>query len=232
MGIHALGGWTYYDYQIANQKYLPNSHPWEPAWLLAIVGPDFFHNVVEVNMVYNDDGSKRLDNKLVTDDLKAHLPALVGLKELLLYESQATDDCLSVVGQVRSLEKILMWDATNVTDVGAAHLRNLPRLKFIHLSKSQITDESLRIFGTMFQLEGLSLQENRFTDQGLAQLKNLHQLNILWVDLGATNITDKGLESLMGLTKLKELGIQKTAVTPEGVAKLKAANPGVKVYYP
>jgi len=232
LGIRALGGWTYYDYQIANQKYLPTAQPWEPAWLLAIVGLDFFHDVVVGNMVYNDDLPTRVDNKLVTDEVKAYLPALGRLEELLLYDSQATDDCLRVVGQVRNLERIYMWDATKVTDVGVAHLRSLPRLKYIHLTKSQITDESLRIFATMPQLDGLCLEENSFTDKGLAQLKDLHRLQELYVGLGKTNITDASVDSLMGLTNLKMLDLQKTKVTPEAVEKLKAAIPGLKVWDP
>lgn len=74
------------------------------------------------------------------------------------------------------------WDATPVTDAGAACLTRLPRLHYIHISGAQLTDRPLHSFGGMRQLTGLSLQNNRFTDVGLAELKNLNQLESLWVD--------------------------------------------------
>src|SRR4030095_10177293 len=128
-----------------------------------------FHDVVHINMVYNNDG-KRLDNHQVTDAVKYQLAAFPRLRELLLKESQATDDCLAAAGSLSQLEKLYCWDAAELTDLGTSHLRRLTRLKHIHVTRSQITDESLRTFGAMWQLEELSLQENHFTDGGLSYL--------------------------------------------------------------
>jgi len=240
--IRALGGWVHYDYQIAGGSFVPQGQPWPPQWLLSIFGEDFFQDVVEVNMVYNDDGPKRLDNNLVSDEVKRYLPGLPQLTSLALKEGQATDDCLRTIASLSRLEEIYMWDAPAVTDAGAAPLRNLAHLKFIHLSGAQLTDESLRTFGGMLQLEGLTLQNNHFTDQGLAHLTNLHRLKSLWVDKttigssrseprhggGHTPISDQGIERLSGLKNLEELGIQGTDVTESGVERLKAAIPGLK----
>src|SRR6185369_10233433 len=112
------------------------------------------------------------------------------LRELLLKESQASDECLAAAAKLPLLEKIYCWDAAKVTDAGTAHLSRLSRLKHIHISGSQITDESLRTFGTMPQLEQLSLQQNQFTDRGLSYVKNLKHLKALVVDLGPTDISD------------------------------------------
>ena len=56
--IQAAGGWVHYDYQRPDSlsgTIDPQARPWEPKWLLTLVGIDFFHDVVEVNMVYNDE---------------------------------------------------------------------------------------------------------------------------------------------------------------------------------
>lgn len=241
-GIRALGGWVHYDYQFVDAKPNPQNAwtlgkfdmqqtSWVPEWLLEIpgLGEDFFHDVLEVNMCYNEDGPERLDNLLTTDQLKEHLPAFPRLRQLLLNQGQATDDCLRVVGQLGSLEAIYMWDASDVTDAGVAHLRNLQGLRFVHLSKSQITDESLRVLGTLRRIEGLGLQENHFTDAGLAHLKALTELRVLAVSIGDTRITDAGLEHLHGLKKLQVLAIPMEEVTLEGVTKLENAIPGLLV---
>ena len=234
MAIRDLGGWTHYDYEMQNGKTVPNARPWLPEWMLRGILRDFFHSVVEVNMVYDEDGPERLKNELFSDGVKNHLLAFPNLKCLLLCKSQATDDCLAVIGRLRRLERILMWDASEVTDAGVAHLRKLPKLRYVHLSneakftQSHITDDSLRVFGGMPQLEGLSLQGNRFTDAGLEHLKGLKRLESLWVDLGISRITDDGLLHLYGLTRLKELAVQQTEVTDEGVSKLQAALPALK----
>jgi hypothetical protein len=229
---------VYFDYQVSTKPQLGSTSnvdidvsrtSWVPDWLLNRLGEEFFHEVLAINMVYNDDGAQRLDNKLQTDDIKMYLPAFPRLKLLLLYEGQATDECLKAIGQLSHLERLYLWDARTVTDKGVAHLSNLRKVKYIHLSFSNISDESLRTFGTMKQLEGLSLQGNRFTDVGLEHLKDLPELTSLAVDLGPTHITDAGLAHLHGLKKLRDLMIQRTQVTNEGIARLQQALPGIQV---
>src|SRR5262245_45100896 len=91
--IEALGGWVYYDYQMADGKPFatPDARSWVPEWLLDGVGPDYFHDVVSVNMVYSDDGR---ENKLFTDDVKMHLSAFPKLQVLAVANGQASDDLL------------------------------------------------------------------------------------------------------------------------------------------
>jgi hypothetical protein len=227
--IRKLGGWVQYDYEHDPQtgNRIPAAKSWVPKPILDRTGPDLFHDVVHINMVYNDDG-KRLDNPQVTDAVKNQLAAFPRLRELLLKDSQATDDCLAAAGKLSRLEKLYCWNAAAVTDGGTAHLRRLTRLTQIHISGSRITDETLGTFGTMWQLERLSLQENHFTDRGLSHLKNLRHLKSLWVDLGKSDISDTGLIHLEGLPALEELAVQNSRVTPAGIAKLKRATPALK----
>jgi hypothetical protein len=235
--IKKLGGWVLYDFefdpQVPGTSRKPNGRSWVPQWVLAHTGLDLFHTVVAVNMVYNlSPRGGRQDNSHVTDEVKGIFEGVPRLRQILLKNSQATDDCLSAIGRLPRLERLYCWDARQVTDAGVAHIRKLPNLKYVHLSQSQITDESLRIFGDMLQMEGLSLQQNAFTDRGLAHLTKLNHLKDLWIDMGPTDITDEGLAYLEKLQALEVLAINDTHATLEGVDKLKRAIPGLKqVHY-
>src|SRR5690606_36648617 len=135
---------------------------------------------------------------------------------------------LAEVAKLRRLERLMIWDATDVTDEGTAHLRSLRRLTYIHLTESKITDKSLATFSHMPQLEGLCLPLNRFTSDGVIQLASLPRLRDLWVcgRAGETAaITDSSLEFLLQHSDLGDLGVQNTRVSDEFLAKLKVRFP-------
>jgi hypothetical protein len=208
--VQKLGGWVLYDFQfdptVRGTSRKPNAQSRVPPWLLDRAGLDMFHSVVQVNMVYNEPpGGRRQDNQQITDSIKQTLARLPRLRQILLKDTQATDECLKAIGRLPFMERLYCWDAHNVTDLGVAQLRLLRRLKYVHLSKSKITDESLRIFGRMPQLEALSLQQNTFTDAGLAHLH--------------------------GLKLLETLAISDTHATSDGVAQLKQTLPALKTVH-
>jgi Leucine-rich repeat (LRR) protein len=197
------------------------------------LGYDYFHNVVDVNLVYNDDSGKRLDNNVLTDEALAHLHGFPKLRKLALHGTQASDDGLKHVGNLRALEELFMWDASAVTDEGIAHLSGLKRLKYLHCTNTQITDESLRVLATLPSLTGISAQENRFTDQGLRYVQDMVRLKELFVGLVGPHkgpaqsgtlprkpITDAGLVHLKGLVNLTLLDLQTTEVTSDGLKHL------------
>ena len=68
------------------------------------------------------------------------------------------------------------------------------------------------------------------TDDGLAKLVHLQQLEELW--LLDTAVTDAGVEHLAKLKNLRELDLILTQVTPQGVERLRTALPNCKVYEP
>jgi hypothetical protein len=230
--IKRLGGTFYYDfeYDFKELRRLPTARSWVPRWILDHTGCDLFHDIVQVNMVYDAEptGPKH-NNQQFTDQFKLQLHALPRLRDLLCYEGQASDDCLLVISRLPRLERLTCWDAPAVTDAGVAYLARMPRLKEVTITGSQITDESLRFFGTMRQLDDLNVQGGRFTDRGLAYLHDLGHLKNLAVDLGDTHITDAGLAHLEKLTELRRIWIMKTNVTDEGVARLQRALPKLHV---
>ncbi len=228
--IQALGGWVYYDYQLVEGNLQPvlDATSGVPEWLLESIGPDYFHDVVIVNMVYKD-GPDREDNQRFTDDVKKHLAAFPKLQRLLVANGQCTDDLVQEAAGLRHLTLLCMWNAAGVTDAGVAHLANHPTLTYLHLEFSQITEDSLRIFGTLPQIEHLSLQDTRVTDVGLAHLRNLTHLQELFVLGDDAHITDDGLKHLENLTNLKLLLVPGTLVSPAGLRRLQAALPNVQL---
>jgi len=222
--IRDFGGCVHYDFQAAPKptgwQFDSRIEPPIPKWLLSRLGVDFFYNVVEVNLVYDFDSGAAEANPNVTDAALPHLESFPKLRALYLKETQATDDGLRLVGKLKGLTDLYMWDAANVTDEGIFHLSGLSNLKNIHVSNSQIGDESLRVLGSLPLVQSMSLQGNHFTDQGLAHLQDCATLHELWIGMGPTTITDAGMSFLRQLTNLEGLDLSNTRVTGDGLAQL------------
>ncbi len=229
--IKRFGGWIYYDFQFVSGKFNPQAKSWVPDWLRTRLGTDFFHSVVRVNMVYNDDGPKRLDNGQVSGEALEYIRQLPRVEELLLKETQATDENLHYLKRLKRLRRLYMWDAADVSDVGIQQLAGLRNLQYVHCNGAHLTDFSLAIFGRMPNIEGLSLQGNSFTDRGLAHLKSLSNLKSLWLGMGDTRITDAGLKNVYVLKNLQEFEIQGAPVTASGLGELQIKLPKLKIYH-
>ncbi len=235
--IQEYGGWIRYDFQYPSGQYShtdfdANAKSWVPSWALDRLGFDCFHDVVHVSLNYSEDSGKREDNSNPSDDALQHLPTFSNLRTLLLSETQATDSSMLHLEQLTNLEYLFMWDVAKVSDRGTTHLRPLKNLKYIHLSTSQITDKSLEVFGELPKLEGLSLQFNSFSDEGLQHLDKLRHLQILWVcgpENGTNDITDQGLNNLAERHNLTSLGVQHTKVTDHGLARFSEKLPNCMI---
>jgi hypothetical protein len=238
LAIQQYGGWVRYGFQFPTGKYSsrdfdPKACSIIPQWLLDRLGVDFFHDVVQVSLNYTEDTGKREENHNKSDDALQYLEGFPNLRVLLLDDTQASDASLQHLAKLKNLEYLFMWDVTNVTDAGVARLQGLKNLRYVHLTKSQITDKSLAIFAQLPKIDGLSLQFNNFTDEGLEHIAPLVQLKSLWVcgrKDRPNKITDTSLKHLENLTQLTELGIQNTQVTRSGVASFLRAVPSCKLH--
>jgi len=177
--------------------------------------------VTGVNMAFRENEDEgRVENNLLTDEALAYVRKFPRLKVLSLKNTQVTDEGLANLRDMQSLEELHLWDALVMTDAGAAHVATLPNLKCLCLTKSKLTDEALRHFSKLPRIEYLLLQQNRFTDKGLAYLKVMVQLKDLSVGLGQTDITDDNMRHLAGLKNLESLDLQSTRVTDAGLKHL------------
>jgi hypothetical protein len=79
----------------------------------------------------------------------------------------------------------------------------------------------------MTEMFELGLEGTNITDAGLAHLKGMHKLRLLW--LSQTRITDAGLKHLHGLAGLRIVRVPGTKVTDAGVAALKTALPECRI---
>lgn len=237
VAIQKYGGWIRYDFQYPTGDYSPQAFDPKarspiPAFVLERLGVDFFHAVVMVSLNYSEDSGKREENPNRSDVALEIIPSFPKLSVLLLQESQASDESMRYLAELKNLEYLYMWDVHSVTDAGVAHLKDLSHLHYVHLSSSQITDKSLEVFGHLPMIEGLSLQFNNFTDKGLVHLQHCTQLNDLWLcgkEDSQNGITDAGLKRLEGLVHLKRLGVQNTQVTSEGIQAFSKAVPSCNV---
>jgi hypothetical protein len=228
--VQRYGGWVHYDYEFVNGKLTPGRSPRVPRWLRRLLGDEFFQQVRQVSLVYDDSTGKRFDNTNVVacDDVLARVARLPGLRSLLLKESQATDEGMRHIGRMTGLEELFIWDASSVTDAGVAYLAGLKDLKNIHISHSNLTDASLALLSRLPAIETLSLQQNHFTDAGLARLTGKGRLKGLYIGLGDLRVTDAGLAHLRAFTKLEVVDVQYSKVTARGLEQLVKDLPNLK----
>jgi len=76
-------------------------------------------------------------------------------------------------------------------------------------------------------LTRLHLDRTSVTDDGLAQLQSLTQLEYL--NLYGTKVTDAGMGHLAKLANLRQLYVWRTKVTPEAIARLQSQVPRLVV---
>lgn len=226
-GIHAAGGWVYYDYQdfdLRTGKFDVVARSSVPQWLLDTLGIDYFHRVEVVNMSFHEEGPQRLDNDEpgANADISDSLARIPWVRGLFLNAGSVDDEGMRVVGRMRSLEILMIWDAEEIGDAGVEQLRDLPNLRYLHLGGSQVGDRGLQAIASLPGLEGISMQENRFTDAGIAHLRGHPRLRSVWVGglHALTPLTDACVADLASLPQLEELDLQHTQVTVAGLRPL------------
>jgi Leucine-rich repeat (LRR) protein len=240
------GGWTHYDHEYVNGKYVPQRQPWGPVWLRRSLGDEYFQKISLVSFVYDNSTGKRYDNKSAEkcDDVLELLASQHSLRTLLMKGPQATDKGLAFLKNQPNLEELYIWDSTEISDEGLEDIRGLVKLKKLHLDKSKITDRGFLALAGLTEMEHLVLQSHSFSDRGfsaVAGMKNLKWLcvggskdrlslisdeslsliknmtNLSSINLSYSRITDKGLVHLQGLTKLEILDLDGCKVGDGGL---------------
>jgi hypothetical protein len=207
-----------------------------PAWLVAKLGLDFFHDVTEVRC--------QSSRSLTADEAKLFWEAIADLPNLQRLEAAGgltppgSIACLARHQRLRTLE--LRWaDAAPVDYLVLAKLR---RLETLNLSDTQVTDECLANIALARSLKTLDLHHARITDDGLAHVAQMPRLERLWLsgtrigdpgvvhlrrhpslmdlDLGYTAVSDGALEHLAYIPNLAGLDLAATAVSDGGLAAL------------
>jgi hypothetical protein len=144
------------------------NHP-APAWLRALLGVDFFDDVVLARIP-----PTRGDAAVLT------AIELNRLRELDLGLSHVTDAGLAHVQGLTRIRRLRLRD-TNFTDAGVVHLKGLTELQSLDVGGTRITDASLEQLKGMPRLRDLWLDGTLVTDQGVKRLRQaLPKCKINW----------------------------------------------------
>ncbi|MFN4261167.1 MAG: sigma-70 family RNA polymerase sigma factor [Gemmataceae bacterium] len=166
---------------------------------------------------YNFDEGNRLAGQQRTLGDAVKLDNLPNLRCLILQRVNVSDQDMQAIGNLPTLERVMLNG--NGAGSGLRHLARATALKTLRVSDPNLTDEHLAQLKGLEQLETLWLSGN-FSDAGLAHLKGLENLQSLSL-VRCPNITNKGLEHLKGMKGLTSLALETVPITDEGVAALK-----------
>lgn len=124
--------------------------------------------------------------------------------------------------------RILNVRKTELNESTFSHLSRLCSLKELNVGNTMISDLSLLLISTSVGLEVLRMGGcSRVTDQGIAHLKNLSNLQTLDVYC-CRGITNTATLSLRELVNLRSLNIGFNNISDEGVEILATALPGLR----
>jgi hypothetical protein len=228
--IRNAGGTVGYDFQYdeSGESTLAFA-PAIPAWLLDLLGLDFFSSSVSV----------RFDGDLPEGRLDC-LRSLPQIRYLEVGETiEVSNEDLGNVEGLTQLRTLSLGDG-KLTDEGLEHLKGLQQLQFAHLTNTRITGSGLRHLAGLEKLESLemndaavagpafaylreaprlaqlSLRSAKIDGAGWKSLGNLAQIGGL--DLAGSNIGDANLCDIRKLRNLVYLGLSDTSVSDEGMA--------------
>ena len=206
--IKSAGGAVQYDWEVVwNGILVSHEQALGPAWLVDLLGSDFFGVPV----------GAYLDNTAATEATLEHVAGLTHLQVLLLSNTQVTDRGLKTLQGLRHLRKLDL-DNTQVSDDGLEHLRDLTHIEELHLKNTQVTDTGLGHLAGLTHLQWLVLDATEVTGTGLGHLSGLTNFQIL--SLRNTKVTDAGLAEIEGATALQSLNLYNTPVTGTGLGHL------------
>lgn len=164
-----------------------------------------------------------LDLDTATTDVGfKHLGQLQNLRWLRLRTGRTWGPGLAELAKLPRLERLCLWGTTGISDRQVSYLEGLTRLKSLTLwgTSYPLTDATLASIGKLTSLEELYFIciATKFTDAGLAHLKNLRRLRRV-EGLGSPGIDAEGLRHLAALPNLEciddvELSAEAIAVLP------------------
>ena len=155
-----------------------------------------------------------------TDETLTHVAQLKSLNYLkLTLARHVTDDGARHLAGLTNLETLQLF-GSSIGDPGQTHLSNLTKLKWLSLSGCG-TEHGLRHVANLTNLESLAIGfglSYPVTTVGLEHLKRLKNLKNLRLD--GCEISDDGLELIAGFPKLESLRLQSGVMTDSGLAHL------------
>jgi beta-lactamase regulating signal transducer with metallopeptidase domain len=159
-----------------------------------------------------------LSGPKITDEAMETLVKMKSLKRLELRFTNVTDKGIEYLNKMPNLE-MLNLASRNITDAGLVHIEALKQLKKLELRGTNFGDSSLEYVAKLPQLKRLDLSDdgtlpwqtqNKYTAAGLALLKNIKTLRVLW--LNGVRTGDAEIKQLAAIKNLEELTLFRPAV--------------------
>ena len=252
--IREFGGTVHYDFEYQDGKpdnnkpnggFLPSGQSKIPEWLIRKLGIDFFHPIVELNLIADTRNKKPTQPTTAVEYYDTEWASLLGsfprLRNLMIKGQQVNNDVLAAIGKLDSIEELHILGSDSVawmgrgqipTDAdisndGIKFLSNAVTLKSVSISFCQLDDATLSHLSKLRNLESLTLQGCRFTDAGVAKLKHNQRLISLWLD-ESQGVTDESINLLASLPNLRTLTIQNSMITKDGERKFSTMNPNCR----
>ena len=213
--IKEAGGMVSYDWQLTDDgKINGTEHPPGPAWLRRWLGDEYFQSVAAVDF----------SAAWIRDEDFPPIERLGSIRHLWLHETRVTDAIAPRISRLREL-KSLDLTRTALTDRGMRELASLRELTFLSIADTGVADAGMRELAQLTKLETLFAGGRRdVTDAGVACLKGLPRLSILW--LVGYGITDRSIDTLKTMRSLRTVEFVSTNVSQEGLDELMLALPG------
>jgi len=186
------------------------------------------HNVNSENLrllaALPDVTTVRLYETDATDEAVSLLRPLARLKSLDLgFCQRLTDGSVKDISHLRELEFLNLGFCRRVTDSGFARLETLTQLQTLNLSITSLTDVGLAALTTLKNLTSIDIDNTRVTDAGVASLKQFPKLRS--VRMVGVQISDVGLLKLASIPTLKHVNLRDVPVSEEAIAEFRRKRP-------
>ncbi len=159
------------------------------------------------------------DEDIIFAQALKNVSRLTGLKQLVLKNSDASDDILLPLNMLRELR----WLDVSLTDVDGrflSKLNNLKKLEVLILNETSFKQENLKYLSNFPLLRRLDAGNCFISDSGLTLLiAACPQLFSLELN-GNSKITDTGVAKIAALKGLKQLSLAGTPVSIKGLKLL------------
>lgn len=225
--VAALGGYTYYDYQLQLSELGATladddgiqSHP---HWMAKWIGKDWLHDIFYVSFAQfsstTESGSVAEQHDEVGDELLDQAARIDSLRWLALTGTNISDQGIARLSTSPLRLERLWLSQTKITDAALSHLATCPTLTHLAVEGTATSDAGLQRLTQLPNLQSLSLGSPFFTSAGLRAIGKMVSLRELYLD--RLPVDDQVLNAARSLTQLAILSIRATAVTDHGLRQL------------
>jgi hypothetical protein len=163
-----------------------------------------------------------------TDKGLAYLAAAPSLKVMWLETPWATEEGLSHLAGIASLERLTVPWLDQISDRGVTYLRAMPKLKALGVGDARSLDAGVVALASLPNLEVLALKGSpALIDDALKPLPAMPKLRAL--EIYNSQITEQGIATLSACKKLDSIQIRSSVpVGDQAVTRLRTDLPGLQ----